>query len=687
MNGIWKVKSSMNVDRTGEGRQYGPEEILARILESRGIDTPIAIDEYLNPRIMDLHSPFLFGHMEESVSRMRRAISSRETIGIFADSDLDGITAMVTLHSLLSRLGAVMYLRHLQDDEQYGLTRGIIDEFARQDVTLLITVDSGIRDVAEIEYAASRGIETIVTDHHEEDTRLPQGLILNPRISSSGYPYRDLAGVGVVFKLCIGLLFSYLPSYNKRFILVEFQDGKWKTATMVNGVITAMDSFSDSAGLLGICADNAEYGAILVAIDTATFDSIPQAEYGCPLFSLSDLAKPAMKGSTASSFAEICTALSLVRDLYPDSLSLAGRIVLFLQMAVSPKIMGFIEEAAGYAAIGSIADVVPLTGENRVIVSHGIRSLEATSHPGLSLLVGNGPVNARKIGWGIAPLLNAPGRVGKTALTLNFFLEHETARSREILREIESLNSQRKSSVSELCVGLIDEYRKGGHPHRNIVVLQSDRIAEGYAGLVANRISDSLEKPVIAISLQRGSGAVKGSGRCRNGLDFFSYIKPFSEHFERIGGHAQAFGFTIAADRIDRVTAMIDDSMEGVASAIMPLEIDLELPLDSVTLVLIQRIVASMEPFGKGNEAPLFCSRSLAIESFARFGNGSHGKYCFKGYPHITAIGWNMADPMEALYATGGDVDIVYSVEVNEFLGRKEPRMVITAVEPGNLTA
>jgi single-stranded-DNA-specific exonuclease len=118
----------------------------------------------------------------------------------------------------------------------------------------------------------------------------------------------------------------------------------------------------------------------------------------------------------------------------------------------------------------------------------------------------------------------------------------------------------------------------------------------------------------------------------------------------------------------------------------VPLEIDLELTLDSVTLDLIRRIVSAMEPFGKGNEPPLFCTRNLEIKSFSRFGNNMHGKFCFKSHAHITAVGWNMADRMEALHAAGDAVDVVYSVEINEFLGRREPRMVIVAVEPVAVT-
>ncbi len=653
------------------------DDILQRILEGRGISDPRSVDEYLHPRLSDLHSPFLMEDMEKAVGRIRKAIANKETIGIFSDSDLDGITAMVTLNSLLTRLGAMVQLRHLQDDEQYGLTREIVDELAGRGVTLLITADSGIRDIDEIHYATSLGIETIITDHHEEDTAVPQCLVLNPKVKSCGYPFRDLAGVGVAVKLCMGLLLSYLPSYNRLFLLVSAGPEGIRCAEMINGVFANGKSVNVPDNLPGTYDPGA---TTVIGLDRDSIAELRNLFSGFAFYTLAELAAPLTGGKEAATLDAICSSLALRSDLYENRLVLAGKILSYVQMASSQKIMNFLGEALGNASIGSVADVVPLTGENRIMVREGLRSLEKTVHPGLSLLVKNGPVNAKKIGWGIAPLLNSPGRVGKTALTLNFFLEQDPGKSRELLQEIESLNVLRKTMVRDLCNDLIESHRKDMNAHKNIVVVKSERIAEGFAGLIANRLSDTLRKPAIAVSLQKGKGSVKGSGRSGSGIDFFSYIQPFADRFERFGGHAQAFGFTINPEYLDGVMDMVDHSMGETQTDMMPLNIDMELPLDLVDLRLIEHL-ASMEPFGKGNEIATFLTRGLHISSFSRLGDGRHGKFQFSENPGITAIGWDMADAMESHHAAGTRVDLVYSLEINDFLGRREPRLIIAEMD------
>jgi single-stranded-DNA-specific exonuclease len=200
--------------------RYGIEKTIGSILFSRGIRRKEEINTFLFPELNNFHSPFLMTGIPEAVSRIRKALEKKELIAIFADSDLDGITSLTILYDLLSKCGSTPEIRYPKNKEGYGLTCDIIDEFIESGISLLITVDSGIRDIDEIKYAASKGIETIITDHHEPDTIYPDAIIINPKMPYCIYPFKDLAGVGVALKLAHALLFSYTAGYNKKFILI-----------------------------------------------------------------------------------------------------------------------------------------------------------------------------------------------------------------------------------------------------------------------------------------------------------------------------------------------------------------------------------------------------------------------------------------------------------------------------------
>ena len=195
--------------------RYGINKIIGSILYSRGIKEKDELLSFLYPELNNLHSPFLMRGMSDAVFRIREALDKKERIAVFADSDLDGITSLTILYDLLLKCGSIPMIRYPKNKEGYGLTCDIIDEFASSDISLLITVDSGIRDIQEIKYAASRGIETIITDHHEPDTNYPEAVIINPKMPDCNYPYKDLAGVGVALKLAHALLFSYTAAYEK----------------------------------------------------------------------------------------------------------------------------------------------------------------------------------------------------------------------------------------------------------------------------------------------------------------------------------------------------------------------------------------------------------------------------------------------------------------------------------------
>jgi len=326
---------------------------------------------------------------------------------------------------------------------------------------------------------------------------------------------------------------------------------------------------------------------------------------------------------------------------------------------------------------------MPISGENRTIIHYGLRSLNQTNHPGLSLLVKkiSSKITAKKIAWDISPLLNTPGRFGKTHLIANFFLEKDIMKLGSLISEINKLNEKRKKIITELFDKFYSEIKNGMHfAGENIIFIYSEEVPEGLCGLLANRIADITDKPVIVISLSDKKELVKGSGRAIGDFNFFSIVESYSYLFEKIGGHKQAFGFTINRKNIRDLEERILKSIDSISIIKTDYFIDLDIPIESINYNFINSLDL-FEPYGHQNEECLFLTRNAELRDFKRFGqNMNHGKYMFKNNKMVEAIGWDMADTMEQ-YSNNKKVDIIYKLENNNYNGRISPRMLIVDLD------
>ncbi len=665
------------------------DETIAALLHARGYSTPIAVYEYLHPRFGSLPSPFIMHGMYDAVDRIRTAVAAGELIGIFADSDLDGITSLAMLYNLLQRMNNSPIVRYPCDDEQYGLTMNMIDEFHQKGVKLLITVDSGTRDVKEIAHARELGISVIITDHHEADASLPDAIIVNPKIEQCQYPFKSLAGVGVAFKLCHAVLFSYLPGFNKLFILLDEINGSYHAAFIRNGINEGLRVFESNDSLISFVRKSAD-GASIVIFDQTIFQRITSGSViPSSIYFIDQFVKkiPAVHSETGGfSLDDACVHFSIYKDAYSKKIDLYTALFLEVQFRSSPRIMDFIEYAAGLVSIGSVADIMPLINENRVLVKKGMKALSQTDHKGLSILIGQDTINTRKIGWDIAPLLNTPGRFGRTELTVDFFLSNDTAKAQELIVEIKKLNDMRKSLINDAFITVLSEIRGDEKlSAKDILIVETAAIPDGLAGLLASRISEETRKPVIVIIRPGKNGCLKGSGRCIEKLNFFSMVDPHSILFEKLGGHAQAFGFTIHEQNLPLL-------VEKLGNPIIPEEIintrngiDLELTRDKISIGLADKLEA-LEPFGPGNEEPIFITRCLTIDTFSFFGvKSNHGKLSFHGLPGVSAIGWNMGNKLKDVFDLNRPMDLVYRLEMNIFNGLRSLRMVIVDINPASV--
>jgi len=640
--------------------------IINEILFKRGLKDKKSIDDYLNPRMSHLHSPFLMKNMTAAVERLHRAITKNESIAVFADSDLDGLSSLTVLMEMFKIFKVDPYIRYPKDDEGYGLTNLVIDELIDVSIDLVVTVDSGIRDIEQINYAKSNGIDFIVTDHHEPDLEVPDAVVVDPKQKDCPYPFKDLAGVGVAFKFCQAYLMSYLPVYNKKiFIVNQNEDSTLRSVIEYNNGYVVNLYHEELNDVLNSHKNN---GNIFLC-DTPLVDFEDESS-----FVFTDFIGRFFQNKN-DTLEKTAHYFKLNPDLY-DYETLKIIILQETQFLSSPKLKAFIDSIIGYVAIGSVADIMPLVEENRSLVYFGLQSLNKTNHPGLSMLMEEKKITAKTIGWEISPILNSPGRFGETQLTVDFFLKNDREFLTELITKLNQLNNKRKRDVNTLIDEILNDLSKKNNDS-NVVYYRSESIPDGFAGLIAGRLSDHFCKPVIIAAARDKYGFVKGSGRAPDNYKLFEYIQPFLDDFERIGGHSQAFGFTAQENQIDEIISKINNSVPDLDEISQSQYYDNEISLDEISVAFIESL-AVLEPLGKGNEAPVFVIRNVKPHSFQKLGAESrHGKYIFKGNFTLDAIGWSMAVKMNDIFEENHKIDIIFTLEINSYLRKKTPQLIL----------
>jgi len=362
-----------------------------------------------------------------------------------------------------------------------------------------------------------------------------------------------------------------------------------------------------------------------------------------------------------------------------SGINLYTKLFIELQWRGSKKIFSILRDYVVLVTIGTIADIMLLHGENRLLVKYGLSMInKGEGHAGIISLTGKSLTTSKSISWDIAPLLNAPGRMGETDLTVKFFLEQDSSKIAEILTSIQLINRERKKLVSEI-IDKIKNDKSDSSFNKNIFFYMNDEIIDGIAGLIANRLADDFKKPAIIVTGTDKNGIVKGSARSLGNFDFFKHTESISHLFERVGGHAQAFGFTAELNNIKEIIEKLNNSIADDFTPDNRIQIDLKIKIDDINPEFIKSF-ALLEPYGKGNEEPVFLAQKVKIENFISFGNsGNHGKFIINR--SLQAIGWNMVDKMNSFYNSQKDVDLIFKLETNEYLGKVYPRMVLIDID------
>ncbi len=548
----WRVAPLFAESAARLARELDVSPVVAQILLNRGLGDEGEAWRFLHGGVETLADPFAMLGMEAAVDRIAAALAGGEKITVYGDYDVDGVTATALLYRVLARLGGnVDYYIPERQSEGYGLNAAALEGLYGSGTRLVVTVDCGISAVAEVKALAGR-LDIIVTDHHHPPEVLPPAFaLLNPRQSGCRYPDKNLAGVGVAFKLCQAL---------------------WQR----------------------------------------------------------------LRGGEA-------------------------------------PFTGYLE----LVAVGTVADIVPLTGENRVLVKVGLERLAATDNVGLVALMkvaglAADKLDTGKIGYVIAPRLNAAGRLGHAAAGVELLITEDADRAAALAAELETENSRRQAVEKELLAAAEGMLAGTDPAAQKVLVLAGEDWHPGVIGIVASRLLDRYYRPVVMISVRDGVG--KGSCRSIPGFDIYHALEGCADLLVQFGGHQMAAGLTVEAANIDRLRERLNALAAETLTAedyLPVLNIDSHVALAEVDAALLEQL-ACLAPHGQGNPIPAFVCEQLTVTGVRPVGQeGRHLKLRVKQErAKGDVIGWDMGS-LAGNLAGDATIDLAFAPEFNDWQGQR----------------
>lgn len=555
---FWRVPAFDKKQAAELAYEYGYDAMAVLLLAARGITDPENVADFLESEA-ELYDPFDLKDMEKAVVRIRKAIEMQEKIAVYGDYDADGVTATALLYLYLESVGAdVSYYIPSRMNEGYGLHNDAIDTLAEKNINLIITVDNGINSVNEAAYIKSKGIDLIITDHHQPGGTLPDAVaVVNPHRADDTSFFKELAGVGVAFKLAAAL-----------------EDGDCE--------------------------------------------------------------------SILSDFADI-------------------------------------------VCIGTIADIVPLKSENRILAVRGIESINNSDRAGivaLKKIVGyeDRDFTSTNVAFTIAPRINAAGRVEEATTALRLLLTDDVDEAQAIAEELDKFNVMRQETES----GIVDEAvarieSDESLKFSRVIVVDGTDWHAGVIGIVASKLVERYGKPVMVIA-RDGSGEAKGSCRSIEGFSLFDALTDASDLLVRFGGHTLAAGFTVTDENIDAFRKRINDYASQMPPFYPVLNLDCRINPQSVDVDFVDSI-SCLEPFGAENPQPVFGIYNVILRSVRPIGaQGKHIRLTFeKKNQQFAAVYFGMT-PEDFPYDAGDKIDLAVTIDKNEFRGEIKANIYIKAV-------
>lgn len=693
--------------------KFGVNALTASILARRGITEGADVQFFLEDDLRFMHNPFLFANMEDAVDRILQAKDEGENVLIFGDRDVDGITSTAVLYDCLTSLGINVSWRLPGGTDPYGLNKNAVDEFEKNFGSLVITVDCGISNVEEIAYATEKGMDVIVIDHHTPPEILPSpAIIVNPKCEDSGYPFKDISGCAVVYKVVSALRFAASGLYKNEVALLSATaspNGEECTIEVLklqnlvekgslSITVRAGTSISDTK-----LVDFLRGQQIFVWDEKSTSSLLSQIFGSGAEFNFMDLrgevAKvfPAMGGASLSQLKSKSKLARYNPDQNTEIKGFYNIFVTFVNAQISKQFPSYAkanERDLQLVALAALADIMPLKNENRIFIRHGIASMnKGNAREGLRELLSmqgllGKRINATDLSWNINPALNATGRLGHPEIGLELFLEKDAGKRTEIAQKIIEMNNERKALGNEgwnfAALQAKQSIQKYGG---KLCVIIDDsgeqKINRGVSGTIAGKLVNLYDIPSMAITIVDDNAI--GSMRSCRGFEVLSLLDKMADLFVSYGGHAYAAGFTFKKERLPDFLAALDKFVPEIElsnSEAEQINIDAEIPSDYLKPDLLA-IVDNFEPYGEENRELTFMSKNLRICDAALIGKTErqHLKLTFDlGKTKWPAMFWGGAESLHRDFDKGDNVDVLYQVGRNCYNGVETPQLIITDI-------
>ena len=702
--------------------RYGCDLLTASILARRGITKSTEVLFYLEDDLRYQHNPFLFSTMEDAVDRILDAKDEGEKVLIFGDRDVDGITSTTVLYQCLSDMGIDVQYRLPSGNDQYGLSIAAIDDFAKEYGTLIITVDCGISNNIEIAHAAECGISVIVVDHHNPPEILPSpAIIVNPKMEDSGYPFKDISGCAVVYKLVSALRFAQSDVYKQEICLLNVSpvneafliecikvqnmcEKERLTETIMSGVVsihqTRLIPFLQGQQIF-VWNQTVQKKMLAQAfgegVEFNMFDI--RTEIGKIIPSVQDLSLLRLKSfsKTAKYQDRIVSEIDVFFNIF----------ITFIQKSYVKQLCALtgdcplspIERDAHdlqLVAIAALADIMPLQNENRILVRQGLASLNTGKvRPGLLELMARQNLLGKRISstdlsWTVSPALNATGRLGQPETALKLFLSPDQAERNTLADQILQLNvDRRKLGVDAWDYAESQTFKAKERFSGKLIAIYDERIHRGVTGILSSRIAQAHKVPAI-IMTKGEEGIIMGSMRSALGYDVTSLLDQCASFFINHGGHDFAAGFSLYREnlenflkKLEQLSALIELPSEAAA-----LDIDAELQPKYLTPDILKTIDL-FEPFGEANPPLLFMTRKLSIVSADIIGktDPQHLKLTFAcGGTKWPAMFWKESARLKRDFDAGDTVDVVFQITRNTVNGIENLQMIISDIQKSRST-
>ncbi len=564
----WIVREGGTEGAARLARLLGVSEILARLLIARGYGEEETARKFLRPSPDQLHNPSLMLGMADAVGRILKAIDSGEKILVYGDYDVDGTTGTVVLRRALNLLGARtgFHVPH-RFTEGYGIQQAALEQALADGYSLVISVDCGIRAHEPLIWARENGLDVIVTDHHlpdENEGAPPAFCVLNPNQRGCDYPDKNLAGVGVAFKLAHAL---------------------------------------------------------------------------------------------------------------------------FRERGREAQVAGFLK----VVAIGTVADVAPLVGENRSIVALGLRDLPKATNPGLRALMevagcadAARGLSAYDVGFRLGPRINAAGRMDAARAVVELFETSDRAEARKLAEHLDARNRERQTVQQEIVRRALAELETSDvSASTHVAVIAGDNWHRGVIGIAASKIAEKINRPCVVISLDGDDG--HGSARSIEAYHLLNGLTECADLFVKFGGHSHAAGLSITRERIPELRRRLNEHAASnlTETDLVPaVQVDMELPAEAATLGLAEEL-RLLEPFGAANPRPVFMTRGLRVLNEPRVMKEKHLKFRVAGQHSrpVEVVWWSGVEELAGrTLSPGTRIELAYTLEPNFWQGETRLQLCVKDV-------